>query len=68
MKEYKDMNIFDMASLLLEMVHDEDLNIGLKFNDRPFNFYKVEVNDGAIYLHTCHDGIELKDKDVKPSN
>ncbi len=68
MKDYEDMNIFDIASVLQQMLHDENLNFGLMFNGRPFNLFKVEVNDGAIYLHTRHPGIELKDIDVKSSN
>lgn len=65
MKEYEQMNIFDMASLLQQMLHDEELHFHLVFNDRVFNFYRVEATNGVLELHARNPRIELKDIDVK---
>lgn len=48
--EYKDMNIYDIASILQNLFFDEDMDFKLMFNGHEFPIYKQEVVSGGINL------------------
>ncbi len=47
---YKEMNIFDIASVLQNLCFDQDLSFTLNFNGREFNIFNVDVGDCEIIL------------------
>lgn len=66
MTAYKDMNIFDMASVLQNMAFDEELMFIAKINGMEFNIFNIEVEAGAISIVINNPDIQIiNPKDLK---
>ena len=58
--EYKDMNIFDIASVLQNLMFDENLMFSIMINGESFNLYQLDVENGEICLTLNSSRIEVK--------
>lgn len=59
MKNYDDMNIFDIASVLQNLIFDENICFTVTINGNHFNTCGIEVGSGEIYLKVKSERITI---------
>lgn len=56
---YKEMNIFDIASVLQNLIHD-DFYFGVVIEDKEYNIKSLEVEPGCIRLEVDKEWVSVK--------
>jgi len=57
--DYKDMNIFDIASVIVNCQMDDYRGISVHINGEEFNCFGCEVEDNQIYLQVTSERIKV---------
>ncbi len=63
MKEYKDLNVFDKASLLQNMVVDPELVFLIEIDDYEFLPIEIIVDDENISIKAVNHTLKVHKKD-----
>ena len=56
---YKDMNLFDIASVIQNLMFDDDVRFSIQINGQRFNCCQMEANAGEITLKIDFDRIKI---------
>ncbi len=61
--DFDDMNIYDIASVLQNLIYHDDITFCISINGEPFNIHGLNVAKGLIELETTSKRITIKDED-----
>ncbi len=65
-KDYEELNIFDLGSLLLRLIHDGDITFYVNVGDAfPFHIRDVNVKNGAVILEASSLRYTIVDSEAK---